>query len=238
VERLSSTQVAEDPVAYGFTESEANGFHYTLWSKNGEDLGVANHRESVARWLRNPSSAADLVEIARWRRSLHPFPTSEIDLGYPCSLRLHAAYGYREITAAFGKATLATTGPAGVGVIHLEERKTYLHFVTFRKEERDFAPTTRYKDYPISRTRLHWESQAGTALASAAGRNYLHFRERGYKILFFARLEKNTEGNTLPFLFLGPAADLVSAQGDRPIKMIWDLAHPMPAELYEMARTV
>lgn len=238
VERLSSAQVAEDPVAYGFTEAEANGLHYTLWSKNGEDLGVANHRESVARWLRNPSAAADLVEIARWRRSLHPFPTSEIDLGYPCSLRLHAAYGYREITAAFGKATLATTGPAGVGVIHLEERKTYLHFVTFRKEERDFAPTTRYKDYPISRTRLHWESQAGTALASAAGRNYLHFRERGYKILFFARLEKNTEGNTSPFLFLGPAADLVSAQGDRPIKMIWDLAHPMPAELYEMARTV
>jgi flagellar biosynthesis protein FlhA len=34
------------------------------------------------------------------------------------------------------------------------------------------------------------------------------------------------------------AADLASAEGDRPIKMIWDLAHPMPAELYEKARTV
>jgi hypothetical protein len=29
-----------------------------------------------------------------------------------------------------------------------------------------------------------------------------------------------------------------SAEGDRPVKMVWDLAHPMPAELYETARTV
>lgn len=238
VERLSSAKVAEDPAVYGLSEPEANGLHYTLWSKKGADLGVTNHRESFARWLRNTSAAADLVEIAQWRRSLHPFSTSGINLGYPCPLRLHAAYGYREITAAFGKATLATSGPAGVGVIHIEEHKTYLHFVTFRKEEKDFAPTTRYKDYPISRNRLHWESQVGTTRASATGRNYLHFRERGYTILFFARLEKQTEGRTSPFLFLGPASGLLSAEGDRPVKMVWDLAHPMPAELYETARTV
>jgi len=238
VERLSSAKVAEDPAVYGFSETEANALHYTLWSKKGEDLGVSTHRESVARWLQNPRSAADLVEIAHWRRGVHPFPTSAIDLGYPTNLRLHAAYGYREITAAFGKATLATSGPAGVGVIHVEERKTYLHFVTFRKEEKDFAPTTRYKDYPISRTRLHWESQAGTTRVSGTGQNYLHFSGRGYTILFFARLQKREDGETSPFLFLGPAADLVSAEGDRPIKMIWDLAHPMPAELYETARTV
>jgi len=103
-------------------------------------------------------------------------------------------------------------------VIHIEEHKTYLHFVTFRKEEKDFAPTTRYKDYPISRSRLHWESQAGTTRASATGRNYFYFRERGYTILFFARLEKQTEGRTSPFLFLGPASDLLSAEGDRPSK--------------------
>jgi len=238
VERLSSAKVAEDPAVYGFSEEEANALHYTLWSKKGEELGVSTHRESFARWLQNPHSAADLVEIVGWRRSVHPFPTSPVDLGYPSSLRLHAAYGYREITAAFGKATLATSGPAGVGVIHVEERKTYIHFVTFRKEDKDFAPTTRYKDYPISRSRLHWESQAGTTRASGTGQNYLHFRERGYTILFFARLQKREDGETSPFLFLGPAADLISAESDRPIKMIWDLAHPIPAGLFEAARPV
>ena len=120
----------------------------------------------------------------------------------------------------------------------MEERKTYIHFVTFRKEDKDFAPTTRYKDYPISRSRLHWESQAGTTRASGTGQNYLHFRERGYTILFFARLQKREDGETSPFLFLGPAADLISAESDRPIKMIWDLAHSIPAGLFEAARPV
>lgn len=238
VESMTSSQVAEEPSAYGLSVEQANALHYLLWGKDGGKIGVSNARESIAKWIRNQKSARDLLEIAQWCRSIHPFPSQEIDLGYPCDLRLHAAYGYREITAAFGKATLESSGPAGVGVVHVEETKTYIHFVTFRKEDKDFAPTTRYKDYPISRTRLHWESQAGTTQSSKNGQNYIHFKERGYTILFFARLERQQEGETSPFLFLGPASELESYEGDRPIKMIWDLAHPIPAELYEEARTV
>ncbi|HQW28827.1 MAG TPA: DUF3427 domain-containing protein, partial [Verrucomicrobiales bacterium] len=85
---------------------------------------------------------------------------------------------------------------------------------------------------------LHWESQAGTTRASAIGQNYIHFQERGYTILFFARLEKTIAGETAPFLFLGPAKTLVSYEQDRPIKMVWELEHTMPAELYEAARSV
>jgi len=238
VERLTSDETAEDPSNYGLSQQEAHALHYILWGKDGEKVGVKNHQESFARWLRNRNSATDLIEIAEWRRSVHPYPTQKIELGYPCDLRLHASYGYREITAAFGKATLSSSGPTGVGVIHIEEIKTYIHFVTFRKEDKDFAPTTRYKDYPISRTRLHWESQAGTTQSSATGQNYIHFKQRGYTILFFARLAKREEGETSPFLFLGPASELESYESDRPIKMIWDLEYPIPAELFENAKTV
>ncbi len=235
--RVSSEAVAADPSHYSLTEGEANALHYLLWSQKGEDLGVSTHRESFHRWQQNRSAAADFVEIAKWRLSQHPFPTEAVDVGIPCDLRLHAAYGLREITAAFGKANLETTGPTGTGVVHIKAPKAYLHFVTFRKEERDFSPTTRYKDYPISRTRLHWESQAATTQTSATGQNYIHFRERGYTILFFARLEKSIEGATAPFIFLGPATDLLSYESDRPIQMVWELKHPMPAELFEAART-
>lgn len=238
VERVTSNEIAEDPSAYGLSVEQASALHYILWGKDGGKVGVKSHRESFARWARNRNSATDLIEITQWRRSVHPFPTQKIELGYPCDLRLHASYGYREITAAFGKATLESSGPTGVGVIHIEEINTYIHFVTFRKEDKDFAPTTRYKDYPISRSRLHWESQAGTTQASPTGQNYLHFKERGYTILFFARLDKRQECETAPFLFLGPASHLESYESDRPIKMIWDLVHPIPAELYEQARTV
>jgi hypothetical protein len=41
---------------------------------------------------------------------------------------------------------------------------------------------------------------------------------------------------TAPFVYLGPASNLISYQGDQPIQMIWELEHPMPAWLYEEAK--
>ncbi len=238
VHRVTSSRVAEEPIGYGLSNPEAASLHYLFWSQNGANMNVGSFRESFDRWRANQSSSADLAEILDWRLSSQSFATSSLNLPFSCSLRLHAAYGLREISAAFGKATLETTGPAGTGVIPVKENRIYIHLVTFRKEERDFSPTTRYKDYPISPNILHWESQAGTTRASAIGQNYIHFQERGYTILFFARLEKTIAGETAPFLFLGPAKTLVSYEQDRPIKMVWELEHTMPAELYEAARSV
>ncbi|WP_445006134.1 DUF3427 domain-containing protein [Halomonas mongoliensis] len=96
--------------------------------------------------------------------------------------------------------------------------------------------TTRYRDYPISRTLLHWESQSTVTQESPTGQNYIHFEERGYTILFFARLTKRIDGETAPFIFLGPARALRSYEGGRPIAMTWELEYPMPAELFEAAR--
>ena len=39
-----------------------------------------------------------------------------------------------------------------------------------------------------------------------------------------------------PGLYVGPAAKLVSYQGDRPISMVWELEYSMPAALLEGAR--
>lgn len=234
--QICSQTVNDDSSSYGWRANEANMLHYLFWSQDGQGLGVSTHEASFRRWQQNRSAAADFVEIATWRLSQHPFPTQAVDVGIPCPLRVHAAYGLREITAAFGKANLETTGPAGTGVVHLKDQKAYLHLVTFRKDDKDFSPTTRYKDYPISRTRLHWESQGSVTQDSATGQNYIHFLERGYTILFFARLEKRIESEAAPFVFLGPATYLYSYESTRPIQMVWELKYPMPAEVFEAAR--
>jgi superfamily II DNA or RNA helicase len=231
---LSESRVSEDPLFYGFSEEQAAALHYLIWAQKGATVGVDSYRASFERWLRNKSSVKDMVEVVRWRKSQHRYPTKKIS----GPLRLHAAYGTAEIKAAFGLANLNRSGPTGVGVIPVKEQKIYIHLVTFRKEERDFAPTTRYKDYLISRDLLHWESQAGTTQSSATGQNYINFSARGYKVLFFARLEKRENNETSPFIFLGPAADLVSYEGNRPISMIWRLKFQAPAELFELARAV
>ena len=231
---LSASRVAEEPSFYGFTSEQASALHYLIWGQKGEVVGVDTYRASFEKWLRNKKSVEDMIEVIQWRKSLHRYPTKKI----AGPLRLHAAYGTAEIKAAFGLATLERSGAAGVGVIPVKDQRTYIHLVTFRKEDRDFAPTTRYKDYLISRNVLHWESQAGTTQNSKTGQNYINFSTRGYKILFFARLEKREDKETSPFIFLGPAAELISYDGNRPISMVWRLEFDAPAELFEMARAV
>jgi hypothetical protein len=66
----------------------------------------------------------------------------------------------------------------------------------------------------------------------------LNFVERGFTILFFARLDQKVNGETSPFIYLGPAKRLLSAENDRPIRMVWELAYPMPATLIEEAQPV
>lgn len=219
-------------------ERQAVALHYLLWGKKASAVGVRSVEESFQKWRDNISLVADGAEIAYWRRSTTSIPTQSIQLPIPCSLRLHAAYGSAEIKAALGLATLDSSGMTGLGVMLNKEIKCYIHLVTFRKSEGDFSPTTRYQDYPISRTQLHWESQSTTTQESVTGQNYIHFKERGYTILFFARMEKRIERETSPFLFLGPAEALLSYSGNRPISMVWKLEYPMPASLFEEARAV
>lgn len=210
--------------------------HYLLWGKPGAQIGIGNYEESFARLQQNRCCARDLLEIVDWRKGIHAFPLGEPEPTTGGLLRLHAAYGSREIKAAFGLADFDRPGVTGTGVLHDALTKTYLHLVTFRKEEADFAPTTRYRDYPISRTLLHWESQSGISQQSTTGQDYIHFRERGCRVLFFARLNKRERGDAAPFVFLGASRNLTSYKGNRPIEMVWELEHPMPAVLFEEAR--
>ena len=233
---------ADKPNLDGHTEptsdTDALLLHYLLWGKKGSDIGVSTLAQSLDKWRRNPTAMRDLREIVDYVQRQHAYPTPPIQLPFPCQLHLHAAYGSAEVKTAFGLCTLERSGPTGVGVFHAESLKCYIHLVTFRKSDRDFSPTTQYRDYPISRTQLHWESQSTTTQISPSGQNLLKYQERGYTILFFARLEKNIEDETAPFIFLGPVNRLISAEGNRPISIVWELAHPIPAALFEAARTV
>jgi superfamily II DNA or RNA helicase/HKD family nuclease len=229
-------EVAENKTQYD--EKMATALHYLFWGKKGGAVGVDSIAGSLEKWRSNPSLARDGAEIAAWRRSTQPVPITEIELPFPCNLKLHASYGSAEIKSALGLATLKSPGSTGVGVLHSSELKCYVHLVTFRKSDQDFSPTTRYRDYPVSQTRLHWESQSNTSQVSPVGQNYIHFEDRGYTILFFARLEKRIDGETAPFTFLGPAKSLISYDGNRPISMVWELEYSMSAAMYEEARSV
>lgn len=234
---LTEETVAEEAGAFNRLSSERKTMLYYLLN-NSTGTGGPNPSFEDLRQIvrRNPNGNSDLREIIDWRLKISDIANDRLNLPFTCPLNLHASYSSNEIKAAFGAATLSTSGSTGTGVIHLEESKIYIHLVTFNKSDTDFSPTTRYHDYLLSRWRLHWESQSGTSQSSPTGQNYTHFKDRGYTILFFARLNKKQNGETLPFTFLGPVSSLISAEGNRPIKMIWELQHPVPAELYELSK--
>jgi hypothetical protein len=102
-----------------------------------------------------------------------------------------------------------------------------LFVFTLDKTDGQFSPTTRYRDYAISRELIHWESQSITRAASPTGRRYQEHVARGSRVWLFARLRSAERA----FTFLGPAM-YVSHVGETPMAITWRLQTPLPGDLF------
>ena len=89
-----------------------------------------------------------------------------------------------------------------------------------------------YRDYPISPTLFHWESQSTTSVASPTGQRYLNGAE--HACCSSRASEQKDEFGTAPYLFLGPA-HYVTHNGERPIAITWQLEHAMPTDFFTSA---
>ena len=176
----------------------------------------------------------DLLDVLVDRTRARPVA---LDPGGPIPLSTHARYGLFEILAAHGEVGKGgAILPLQAGVHFCAAHATDLFFVTLEKSEADYSPTTRYADYPLSRTRFHWESQNTTAARSETGQRYVAHERRGSRVVLFVRERpKDGRGETLPYQCLGDAR-YVSHEGERPMRITWELARPMPAELYQEAK--
>ena len=172
--------------------------------------------------LRNcVARSTDLLEILadRIRTVSRPLdPDGEVPLAS------HATYSLGEIAAAYrlidGRGALVL--PQG-GVRWIEDKQTELLFVTLEKSDKDYSPTTRYADYPVSPTLFHWESQNTASPETRAGRRYVEQRARGTKVVLFVReRKKDGRGETLPYHCLGHAR-FRSHESERPMKILWEL---------------
>ena len=221
--------------ALAITGNSAICVHYRLWSAAGSNLNFGTLRESFENLARNPAFLTDLIEVLDWTESESRVSGQAVELPFACPLELHAQYSGDALKAALGLATLQSAGVRGVGLLHSRELKAYAVLATFQKTEREFSPSTMYADYPMSRELLHWESPATTTQASETGQNLIHHHERGYAVLFFARATKREDGLAVPFTYLGPG-NRMSYESERPIRMVWQLRYPMPAEMFEENR--
>jgi superfamily II DNA or RNA helicase len=152
-----------------------------------------------------------LLELlaARGDHRLHPLPWA-----LPVPLRVHGHYSRAEIEAAFGVLTDHAPWIHREGVLWHEPSQCDLLFVTLRKSEALFSPTTRYRDLALGPSLFHWESQSTTTAASATGQRYVHHQARGSRVLLFVREQRRQGTVTEPFVCLG-FARYESHEGER-----------------------
>jgi superfamily II DNA or RNA helicase/HKD family nuclease len=142
-------------------------------------------------------------------------------------LRVHARYTRTEILSSFGVGDAAMPPEWREGVRFAPDARADLFVFTLDKTAGQFSPTTRYKDYAISRDLIHWESQSTVREASATGQRYQNHVSIGTSIMLFARLRSDDRA----FWFLGPAT-YVSHTGELPMAITWRLTHSLPGDLY------
>lgn len=175
------------------------------------------HPQVLAELAQLMAVLADRVDHVHQPLSTHP----------EVPLFVHARYTRREVLAAFADSDTVQVPEWREGVRWLPDTKTDLFAITFDKTSGRFSPTTRYRDYAISRRLLHWESQSGTRESSQTGQRYQAHAAHGSTVLPMARL--TTEDRA--FWLLGPA-HYVSHEGEQPMAITWRLAHELPGDLF------
>ena len=203
---------------------------FSLWPDAGGHASYESGLESLRGEAASTAELAAVVDIA-FEESRHEVaPVAGGLEGVP--LRVHARYQREEILAALDYASLERRPTSMMqGVAYVETLNVDILFVTLTKSEADYSPTTMYRDYPISPTLFHWESQSTTSQASPTGQRYVSGTST---VLLFVRHEQKDEYGTSSYLFLG-RAHYQSHVGERPLAITWRLERAMPSEFFASA---
>ncbi|MBC7759271.1 MAG: DUF3427 domain-containing protein, partial [Phormidesmis sp. FL-bin-119] len=221
--------------SYEIAESEAMSLmlHYDLWQKSGADMGFKNLEESFKTLALNPVMIEELKEVINYQIEKIDFVETNIDLFVGFPLKIHSRYTRDEILVALQLHTFEKASSNREGVALNKDLNTEAFFVTLKKSEKEYSPTTLYDDYAISEYLFHWQSQNATAPDSPKGMSYVQHQELEKKILIFVREQNDDEyGFTMSYVFLG-LADFQKTTGAKPMNIEWKLKEPMPAYIWK-----
>ncbi len=202
-------------------------FYITVWGKAIEDWDANEVLENFHALSDSPVMLSELIALLEYNYNHIDFIDASVDLGFDCPLDLHCTYTRDQLLVAMD---FMKPNTVREGVKWLPEKGIDVFFITLNKSDKDYSPTTMYKDYSINETLFHWQSQSTTNAEGKVGQRYINHRKNGSKILLFVREFKNdVYGNTAPYTYLG-TANYVSHNGSRPMNITWKLDEPIPAK--------
>lgn len=216
---------SDDAGAGQLSVSDGLGAQMLAYQIDGRHDQAAGYESFVQRMAQHPYIRTELAELAavlQAHSSLAAVPIHGLD---DTPLCLHATYGVREILTAVGWLTGERRTPFQAGVLPLAQRRTELLFVTLDKSE-GYHDRIAYHDYAISTERFHWQTQNSAGPDTKGGRRYLESATNGWHFQLFVRARKAE-----PYRACGPVT-LESAEGDKPMSIVWRLATPLPIRLF------
>ena len=202
-------------------------FQFTIDNNISKDITFNEILNNVKLFKENKILCSEIIELLEYNKSKIDFIDKKIYLGFDCPLDVYCNYSKDQILTA---CDFLSVGSVREGVKYIEKKKIDILFVTLNKSDKDYSPTTMYKDYSLNEKLFHWQSQNQTAENSTVGQRYIRHKETDNKILLFVRDEKkNKYGETAIYTFLG-TANYKSHEGSKPMSIIWELDFPIPAK--------
>ncbi|PNL16781.1 DEAD/DEAH box helicase [Micrococcus sp. FDAARGOS_333] len=190
------------------------------------------------RWARQQAAfveeATQLLECSLDAARTMPEP---LDLPRESALLSHAHYRREEILAGLDIATWDSKQSGHrEGVAWSSRYETDAFLVTLKKDESRFSPTTMYRDFAVSPSQFHWESQSRTRAQSPQGQRYLAKQRGESNTLMFVRNTGSDDiGEGAAFLCLGTLQFHEWSGTERPMQITWELDREMPAATFAEA---
>ncbi|MEO1814533.1 MAG: DUF3427 domain-containing protein [Acetobacterium sp.] len=211
-----------------FTEKQwrlLNMFHYTIFQKSYQECGFSDRKAGFLQLKNNGILFEELLALLQLNLDKIDFVDEPLNLGYDCPLDLHCTYTRDQILVGLD---YDKPGNIREGVKYLPDKNIDVFFITLNKSDKDYSPTTMYKDYSINDVLFHWQSQSTTSESSPTGQRYQKHQECGGKVLLFVREFRKDIGGTAPYTCLG-LANYVNHQGSKPMNITWQLHKSIPA---------
>ena len=200
--------------------------YVSIWEKPVKNFGFINELEGVKSFKKDKLLYEECLQLLEYCYENINIVTEEVDLGFESALELHSTYTRTQLLAGLD---FLENYAVSEGVKYLKEKDTDLLFITLNKANKYYSPTTAYHDYSINDKLFHWQSQSTTSDTSTTGMRYCSRDGKTGNVLLFVRESKSDEHGPMPFVFLGKAKYL-SHTGSRPMSIVWELEHPIPAK--------
>ena len=212
-----------------FSEKErlnALMLHYDIWQKSGPDCNFNDLQESLHQISKNPRMIDEILEVVEILTEEIDFIEKSIELGFEFPLKIHSRYNRNQILVAIRRHKFKKAKPSREGASYEKSINTEALFVTLKKSDKDYSPTTMYEDYALNKNLFHWQTQNSASPNTPKGQAYINSEKN--VLLFVREQAKDEYGFTMGYVFLGEAI-FQKHSGEKPMNIEWKLEEAMPA---------